>query len=100
MDTDILNMVPLKTFLIFFISFTLTLFILPQLRRIATKIGLLDYPNQRKIHKYPKPLIGGLAMIIALSISCFMFLPLASFKGFYVGMIMLVITGLLDDYKK
>ncbi len=99
MDIGILN-ISLKTLLIFFASLTVTLFILPRLIVIAPKVGLLDYPNSRKLHDSPKPLIGGLAIIIALFISCLLFIPLTNLKGFYAGLNILVINGILDDRRK
>lgn len=85
--------------LVFFTSFMVTIFLLPQLSHIAYKIGLLDYPNKRKVHNIPKPFGGGLAIIIALSFSSLLFIPLTYLKGFYAGVFMLTIMGLLDDLR-
>jgi UDP-GlcNAc:undecaprenyl-phosphate GlcNAc-1-phosphate transferase len=90
----------LKIFLIFSISFVITFFVLPRLGRVAFRMGLLDYPNRRKVHIHPKPLIGGLGMIMAVSIAGLLFIPLSNLRGVYAGMILLVITGFLDDFKK
>lgn len=73
---------------------------LPRLSLFANKIGLLDYSNKRKVHSVGRPLIGGISMAIGLSISCLLSLPLESMIGFYTGMIMVLIIGFLDDFKK
>ena len=36
------------------------------LSKLAVKIGLIDYPGPRKIHKIPTPVIGGIAFFIIL----------------------------------
>ena len=91
---------PLKIALTFLTSLMVALFILPRLSHIALKIGLLDYPGKRKVHASPTPLVGGLGMIIGLSFSSFLFIPLSNLRGFYAGIIMLVIAGFLDDFRE
>jgi UDP-GlcNAc:undecaprenyl-phosphate GlcNAc-1-phosphate transferase len=39
-------------------------------------------------------------MAMALSISCLLFVPLWNFRGFYAGLILLVMTGFLDDFRE
>lgn len=89
-----------KEFLVFLFSFLLTLLVLPRLSNIASKIGLVDHPEKRKSHKDPKPLVGGIGMIIGFAISCLLFIPLKHLRGFYSGVILLVIIGFLDDFKE
>ncbi len=84
----------------FVVSLMVTILILPKLSIFASRIGLLDYPNKRKVHNIPKPLIGGLAMLIALFISSILFIPVTNLIGFYVGVITLVIMGFLDDFRE
>lgn len=92
---------PLKISLTFLTSLIVTLFILPRLSNIASKIGLMDYPdNSRKVHSTPKPLIGGLGMIIGISFSCLLFFPVSELRGFFAGVITLGIVGFLDDFRE
>lgn len=100
MDTNILSIDLLKTLLVFFTSLMLSLIILPHIYRFALMIGLVDYPNGRKIHDIPKPLGGGFGMIIAFAISCILFIPLKSIKGLSIGIFILLIIGFLDDLRK
>lgn len=91
----------LKIFLTFLTSLIVTLFILPRLSNIASKIGLMDYPdNPRKVHTRPRPLVGGLGMIIGLSFSCLLFFPVSGLRGFFAGVITLGIVGFLDDFRE
>ena len=41
-------------------AFTAILF--PMVKWISYHVGALDYPNERKVHKKPMPLLGGLMM--------------------------------------
>lgn len=91
----------LKAFLIFFTTLATTLFILPQLSHIAAKIDLLDYPDaKRKAHNNPEPLIGGLGMIIGFFLSCLLFSQMSGMRGFFGGVAILGVVGVLDDYKE
>ncbi|MDP2688826.1 MAG: PilZ domain-containing protein [Deltaproteobacteria bacterium] len=81
-------------------SCLITLFLLPRLAGIATFIGLLDHPNKRKVHSIPKPLIGGLAIIIGFSLSCKFLVPLAKLDGFFAGVATALIFGFLDDLRE
>jgi len=84
----------------FLTSFFTALYILPKLAGIATKIGLLDHPNSRKVHLTPKPLVGGIGIAIGLSISTLLVFPYLNLRGFYTGAILLVLIGFLDDFSE
>ncbi len=90
----------LTLFLAFFTSLIITVLILPRLSNIALKIGLLDFPGQRKMHSNPRPLVGGLGMMMALSVTCLLFVPFSNLRGFYAGIAMLAIVGFLDDFRE
>ncbi|GBE36077.1 putative undecaprenyl-phosphate N-acetylglucosaminyl 1-phosphate transferase [bacterium BMS3Bbin07] len=90
----------LTLFLAFFTSLIITVLILPRLSNIALKIGLLDFPGQRKMHTNPRPLVGGLGMMMALSVTCLLFVPFSNLRGFYSGIAMLAIVGFLDDFRE
>jgi UDP-GlcNAc:undecaprenyl-phosphate GlcNAc-1-phosphate transferase len=83
-------------------SFSLfaTWLLLPKLTDIAVRIGLVDQPNRRKVHKRPKPLIGGVAMVAGVGLSCLLFLHPASLRGFFIGLAILLIVGFLDDFRE
>lgn len=76
--------------------------ITPLVIRFAKKTGLVDDPNikkhPKKIHKYPVPRAGGLAIFIALLISLLFFLPIDKHLiGIISGATILVALGLVDD---
>ena len=76
------------------LSLLLDLLLMP----IARRIGLLDHPSDRKVHRKPIPLTGGLAIFLAM-VTAITFTtpygtqawPLLAASG------LLLITGMLDD---
>lgn len=81
---------------IFFVNlfFILLIFVLSKL---AAKIGLIDYPGLRKIHKIPTPVIGGIAVFIILLFSKFIFnfpnkINIIIYSSFFITLV-----GILDD---
>lgn len=70
------------------------------LRPLAFRGGLLDRPGGRKKHTGNVPLIGGIAVTIAVSVSTLMFMYS---KGYYVsllaGLVVLAIAGMIDDLR-
>ncbi|MFH1620939.1 MAG: MraY family glycosyltransferase [Patescibacteria group bacterium] len=90
----------LSAFLSYFLSFGSS--------RLAKKFGAMDAPSsERKIHKHPIPLWGGLGIgltILFFGMVIIFILPMAdknlSFNqlaGFFVGILILLLGGLLDD---
>ena len=89
-----------KVALSFITSFGLALIFLPKLANIAGNIGLMDQPSDRKNHEEAKPLVGGIGMVMAFVVSSLLFIPLPGLRGFYAGVIILIIAGFFDDYKE
>jgi UDP-GlcNAc:undecaprenyl-phosphate GlcNAc-1-phosphate transferase len=56
-------------YIIFMIPLVLALAITPAVIWFAIKIGALDQPNERKVHKYPIPRLGGVAIYISFCLS-------------------------------
>ena len=90
----------IKELLAFPTAFLLALTLLPSLARIASRLGLVDTPNKRKVHGSPKPLVGGIGIMMSVAVSCLLFVPLSNLRGFYAGLTVLIIVGFLDDYKE
>lgn len=85
-------------FLIPALSFALVMLAVPIVRTIALRIGFVDRPNGRKIHRMPVPLSGGLAIYIGVIASCAIFMQDKSlFWTVAGGGALLVLIGLADD---
>ena len=90
------NLIPL--FLILIVNF----FILSKRKILALKLKLNDYPDERKIHNVPTPLIGGICLVITLIPINYFFYLLGEIKLTNFLIIVLFYTsffliGLWDD---
>jgi UDP-GlcNAc:undecaprenyl-phosphate GlcNAc-1-phosphate transferase len=67
-------------------------------RMKALRRGVLDYPNERKIHQTPTPLLGGIAIYLAfLCAVAANFIVSKEVAGILVGGSILVLVGIIDD---
>lgn len=84
----------LELLFIFFSSFA-TLFLM---RKVAKSVGLVDKPNERKLHEGAVPLIGGISICIVL-IQFLTFKPeVIEYSWLYVCSIaLLTLIGAIDD---
>ncbi|HIP70794.1 MAG TPA: undecaprenyl/decaprenyl-phosphate alpha-N-acetylglucosaminyl 1-phosphate transferase [Anaerolineae bacterium] len=87
------------------VIFTVALFVtavsIPWVRRLAVHLGFVDAPARRKLHVAPMPLLGGLAIFGGAVIALIAFsgrLP-SSVSGVLAAMTIVVLTGLLDDWR-
>lgn len=84
-----------------FVSFGLMFALVPLCRKLAMKIGFVDRPNNRKIHRSPIPLMGGAAIYAATIAPLFLFVGISHLSlAIAAGGIVLVAVGLTDDYAK
>ena len=78
-----------------------SMFVLPKLARIAKVIGLLDKPSEkRKVHKIPRPLVGGIGIVISATFTALIFIPISGLRGYFLGLLILLLVGFLDDFKE
>ena len=81
-------------------SFLVTLFLTPIVISIAKKKNIYDIPDDRKDHKTPTPLLGGVAIFIATIISIVIFAE--SSEDYVIPILVIGATGvafmgLIDD---
>ncbi|EGL82044.1 Glycosyl transferase, family 4, conserved region-containing protein [Caldalkalibacillus thermarum TA2.A1] len=82
----------------FLLSFFVTLLSTPLVKKMAFKVGALDYPNNRKVHQEIMPRLGGLAIYLGFFVSCIVFIPMTKLSvGLILGGIIIVILGIIDD---
>lgn len=86
------------------IAFFFTAGLIVWLRPIAKATGLVDVPDARKVHMGEVPLIGGLAIFIAVfaaMITAGIILPdqivSGDFAPFYLAGMLLILAGAIDD---
>jgi UDP-GlcNAc:undecaprenyl-phosphate GlcNAc-1-phosphate transferase len=82
------------------VGFATALGITPLSRALALRLGVVDKPNQRKIHRDHKPLMGGLALYTGFALALLLFSPsqhMAEFGAIVGGATFLALVGLADD---
>lgn len=85
----------------FICTFLFTFAFVPVARVIAQKIGAIDVPkDDRRMHKYPIPRLGGLAIFLGFLIGVLAFVGLSrDVVGLLLGSAIIVVLGIIDDCK-
>lgn len=90
----------MDNFVVYFLAFVVTIFIILIFRKPAERLGLIDNPGGRKNHDGSVPIVGGIAMFVAFMLATLgSNQPLRQFSALFAGLIILVLVGLLDDFK-
>ena len=77
----------------------IALALVPLLARWADALGLIDQPDERKIHQRPIPRVGGIAIAAGSLGAMLVWLPLLrpEITGYLVGASVILLFGVLDD---
>lgn len=86
----------------FFLALLISFISTPLVRKLAFKIGAVDIPkDDRRVHKEPMPLIGGLAIFFSVIAVTLIFLPLnREIVSILIGGTIIVIGGIIDDLRE
>lgn len=80
------------------IAMGLALLVTPVVKKYAFKLGALDRPDQRKVHKQVMPRLGGLAIYLSFVAAVLLTLELTpQVCGLLVGGTLIIILGFMDD---
>lgn len=84
------------------VSLAISYFATPLVIKLAKRFDLIDDPKKdkhpKKIHTYPVPRGGGLAIFLGIAVSSILFLPVDKHvTAILIGAFLLVFLGLLDD---
>ena len=84
------------------VSLAISYFATPLVIKFAKRFDLIDDPKKdkhpKKIHTYPVPRGGGLAIFLGIAISSMLFLPIDKHLiAILIGAFLLVLLGLIDD---
>ena len=85
----------------------LCMILTPVCRRAALRFGVLDHPGTRKVHKEPKPLLGGLAIFLSFDIVLFVLWLFGYIEpghslqvlSIAAGGLVIMTVGLIDDIR-
>ena len=84
--------------LMVFIPFAFVAVIMPFIMKIAVKVGAVDIPRGRHIHKKPTPKLGGLAIFFGFLLGYMIFGEHSEqMNSVLIGSFAIVITGMIDD---
>lgn len=68
---------------------------------LAARLGLIDHPGPRKLHRDKAALIGGIAMFAAFTFCLFIFdISFSGLGSFLAAGTLLVVVGLIDDLRE
>ncbi|MFB4167170.1 MraY family glycosyltransferase [Virgibacillus sp. JSM 102003] len=82
----------------FIISFISTLILVYPTKYFAKRIGVIDLPSYRKVHKDPTPSMGGFAIFLGVMMGLLFLTPSHEyFMQICIGALVIIITGVLDD---
>jgi UDP-GlcNAc:undecaprenyl-phosphate GlcNAc-1-phosphate transferase len=88
----------LITLFSFLTSLMLAFALTPLVRQLALRIGLVDQPNARKVHREPMPLLGGLAILFStVSGALFFSEERLTLSVILIPAVALALIGFLDD---
>lgn len=85
----------------FVIAFAVAYATTPFVKVLAYRIGAIDKPGEeRRVHKKPTPLLGGLAIFygFVVSILCLSEIDMGV-RGMIFGALVIIITGVFDDIR-
>ena len=94
--------------LVSLLSAYLTFLMIPLVKAYCLKRGILDNPGPRKIHSYPIPRLGGVAFVVAFTLSVWLgFIANPNLwldnwlgvTGILTGGVIIFVMGLADDLK-
>ncbi|MFB4475779.1 undecaprenyl-phosphate alpha-N-acetylglucosaminyl 1-phosphate transferase, partial [Oceanobacillus caeni] len=82
----------------FFIALVASLLLTIPVKKLAVKIGAVDFPQKRKIHKVVTPRLGGLAIFAGFVLALIYIHPRHEYlPAILLGGIIILITGAIDD---
>ncbi len=82
----------------FLAALALALILVPLTKRLAVRVGAIDYPNERSMHTVPTPKLGGLGILVAAVVAGILWLPDDTESNAIIyGAIAIAWIGFLDD---
>lgn len=91
----------MKYLLILILSMGVSLVTIPFLARMAPRLGLIDLPNERKVHVLPIPRVGGLGVVLGVLFTLLIWATNFDeiILSYIWGVCALLVFGLFDDRK-
>jgi UDP-GlcNAc:undecaprenyl-phosphate/decaprenyl-phosphate GlcNAc-1-phosphate transferase len=91
----------MRGFVLLVLSVAISMLVIPLAIRLAPRIGMVDQPDPRKVHKVPVPRVGGLGIAAGTMIPFFFLARVdAVALSFIVGCLVLLAFGVWDDARQ
>ena len=88
----------MENLLTFFTALVITITIIPVMARLAPRLGMLDTPDARKVHRDPIPRTGGVGIVIGVLTPLILWMPADPLLAAFVfGAVVVLAFGLWDD---
>ena len=85
---------------IIFVTFLMSVLLVPVAKKVAQHIGAIDYPNERKVHKKPMPRLGGIAIFGAFLLGYILYGEITTqMISILIGAFIILLIGIFDDVK-
>jgi len=79
----------------------LCMIIIPMMIKLAPKLGMIDIPEERKVHVKPIPRVGGVGIVLGAMFPAALLLPFEEvYMAYIIGCLVLLVFGVLDDVKE
>src|SRR5581483_10481116 len=80
------------------VALVIVVLLTPAVAGMARRLGAVDLPDERRVHRIPIPRLGGLAMFFGVIVPALAFLDLSrSVRGLLVGAAVATAVGAVDD---
>lgn len=87
-------------FLIIAVCFISSLIFLYISKKIAEYLEIYDIPNERKVHKKPIPLLGGIGIFLSFLLGYMLFAPKNELMlSILIASFLIILLGIFDDIK-
>lgn len=88
-------------FFILLVCFVSSLIFVYMIGKIANYLGLVDIPNDRKIHKIPIPTLGGVGIFLSFLLGYMLFGPNNNLMiSILMASFLVLLLGIFDDFAK
>ena len=84
--------------LIAMMAMAISMVIIPLMMRLAPVLGMIDAPDDRKVHTKPIPRVGGLGIVLGALVPMLVWLPFTDLTiSIFLGTTILLVFGTWDD---
>lgn len=88
----------MKNLLSFFTALVLSMAIIPLMMRLAPRLGMIDSPDPRKVHRQPVPRVGGVGIVLGALLPLVLWEPPSpAIHAYLLGSLVILGFGVWDD---